>query len=345
MLRALSLPGRSFAVAALVALAACSNDGTSISQPLASADSIGTMTTESLGFAAYTSPIMGATFYVDPYSNAMKTATAWRTTRPLDAAQMDKIANTASAKWIGSWNTNVQSDVNTFTTAMSANGATPVFVAYNIPQRDCGGLSGGNTTSANAYKTWISGFAAGIGSRKAIVILEPDALAQMDCLSSTDQQLRLSLMNYAVNAFKAKGNIAVYLDAGNPRWKSASTIGQRLISAGIANATGFSLNVSNFYTTADNINYGTQVSYKVGGRHFVIDTGRNGLGPTADYQWCNPSGRALGNKPTTQTGNALVDAFLWIKTPGESDGACNGNPSAGAWMPDYALGLAQRAAY
>jgi len=25
--------------------------------------------------------------------------------------------------------------------------------------------------------------------------------------------------------------------------------------------------------------------------------------------------------------------------------ACNGAPAAGTWMPDYALGLAQRAAY
>ena len=126
-------------------------------------------------------------------------------------------------------------------------------------------------------------------------------------------------------------------------WKSAATVAQRLVSAGIAKAQGFSLNVSNFYLTSDITSYGTQVSALVGAKHFIIDTGRNGLGPAADGQWCNPAGRAIGQRPTSSTGNALIDAYLWIKTPDESDGSCNGAPSAGTWMPEYALGLAQRA--
>ncbi|HEU4535784.1 MAG TPA: glycoside hydrolase family 6 protein, partial [Polyangiaceae bacterium] len=74
-----------------------------------------------------------------------------------------------------------------------------------------------------------------------------------------------------------------------------------------------------------------------------IDTSRNGKG--SNGEWCNPSGRALGASPTASTGDPLVDAFFWLKAPGESDGACNGGPSAGTFWPDYALGLAQRAAY
>jgi cellulase/cellobiase CelA1 len=38
-------------------------------------------------------------------------------------------------------------------------------------------------------------------------------------------------------------------------------------------------------------------------------------------------------------------SYFWIKRPGESDGTCNGGPPAGQWWADYALGLAQRAAY
>jgi endoglucanase len=117
----------------------------------------------------------------------------------------------------------------------------------------------------------------------------------------------------------------------------------RLASAGITAAQGFALNVSNFLTTAENVTYGEQLSALVGGRHFVIDTGRNGLGPAPDLQWCNPAGRALGPHPTSATGHPLVDALLWVKMPGESDGACNGGKVSGEWMPEYALGLAQRA--
>jgi endoglucanase len=292
-----------------------------------------------------TSVLVGSKLWVDPYSSAAKTADAWRTTRPADATQMDKIAAQSQAIWIGNWNTNVATDVSNFTTKVAAAGAVPVFVAYNIPQRDCGGLSGGNLTIASQYRTWIDGFAAGIGTRRAVVILEPDALAAMGCLSSTDQQTRISLISYAIGKFKALGSTSVYVDAGHPRWMSTTTMATRLQQAGIANADGFSLNISNFIADSENITYGQTLSALVGNKHFIIDSGRNGLGPTADMQWCNPAGRALGTRPTTVTGVAGLDAFLWIKKPGESDGACNGAPSAGTWMPEYALGLAQRAAY
>lgn len=116
----------------------------------------------------------------------------------------------------------------------------------------------------------------------------------------------------------------------------------RLQASNIAAADGFALNVSNFISTASNVAFGNTLSALVNGKRFVVDTSRNGLGPTADYQWCNPDGRALGAAPSTSTGHALVDAFLWIKKPGESDGTCNGGPNSGAWWAEYALGLAQR---
>jgi endoglucanase len=76
-------------------------------------------------------------------------------------------------------------------------------------------------------------------------------------------------------------------------------------------------------------------------RHFVIDTSRNGQGPWtppvgaySDPQpWCNPPGRGIGDRPTTKTGNALLDAKLWIKVPGESDGQCT-RGTAGAIDPE-----------
>jgi endoglucanase len=304
-----------------------------------------TVTTPVTPPTATAASLVGATLYVSPASNARSTADSWRATRPADAAQLDKIAAQPQARWFGDWNTNIRADVDAATTSMTSRAAVPVFVAYNIPQRDCGGLSGGNQVGVAAYKQWITGFAAGIGSRRAAVILEPDALANMDCLSRADQQTRLSLIAFAIAAFKALPSTLVYVDAGHAKWQSASVMAARLTAAGVGDAAGFSLNVSNFVSDADNIAYGRQLSALIGGKHFVIDSGRNGLGPSANGEWCNPSGRALGKRPTTNTGVAGLDAFLWIKTPGESDGACNGAPAAGQWWADYALGLAQRAAY
>ncbi|SCE59467.1 endoglucanase [Streptomyces sp. Termitarium-T10T-6] len=51
-----------------------------------------------------------------------------------------------------------------------------------------------------------------------------------------------------------------------------------------------------------------------------------------------------GTPPTTDTGDERLDAYLWIKRPGDSDGTCRGGPPAGDWWPEYALGLARRAA-
>ena len=131
--------------------------------------------------------------------------------------------------------------------------------------------------------------------------------------------------------------------------------------------------------------------------HFVVDTSRNGQGPfnAAAYanppfnqpasviqtlnggSWCNPPARGLGVHPTANTGVSLLDAYLWVKTPGQSDGTCDAqggarawdyslytqpgwptdaagqatfdplwglsDPAAGAWFPQQALDLAQRA--
>jgi endoglucanase len=135
------------------------------------------------------------------------------------------------------------------------------------------------------------------------------------------------------------------MDAGNAGWGKPDQIFEPLQRAGIDQADGFSVNVSNFYSTEDSIAYGKELSSKVGDKPFVIDTSRNGNGPytggNPDERWCNPPGRALGETPTTKTADPLVDAYVWVKRPGESDGECKGGPKAGEWWADYALKLAK----
>jgi len=96
--------------------------------------------------------------------------------------------------------------------------------------------------------------------------------------------------------------------------------------------------------------------------HFVVDTSRNGTGPwdtstsglSGDPEnWCNPPGAGIGPAPEVDplASDPLVDAYLWIKVPGESDGQCRGSatgndpewgvpsPAAGAWFPQQAAQL------
>ncbi|MDP3958391.1 MAG: glycoside hydrolase family 6 protein [bacterium] len=283
-------------------------------------------------------PLQNAKFYVDPNGNARKEAEHLRAQADL----LEKIASNSQARWFGGWNQNIEADVSGYVGAASAQNAVPVLVAYNIPNRDCGNYSAGGAGSPDAYRSWINGFANGIAGRKAVVVLEPDAVALTSCLSEGDKQTRNALLKEAVTALKSKG-AAVYLDAGHSGWASEADLAARLKNAGLASADGFSLNVSNFETTSANAAYGAKISSLTGGTHFVIDTSRNGRG--GNGEWCNPWGRGLGERPTTNTGNSLIDAYLWVKAPGESDGSCNGGPSAGTWWLDYALMLARNAAF
>ncbi len=278
------------------------------------------------------SPVQFSTngFYVNPNTSVAKSG-------------IQALASQPVATWFGDWNSNIQNDAHSL--VANAGGKNAVMVAYDIPGRDCGGYSSGGTSQSN-YINWIRSLASGIGSSPATVILEPDALANITCLSSGDQSTRYSLLSQAVQILKQNGNTKVYLDAGHSGWNDPSVMAGRLAAANIAQADGFSLNVSNFDGTASEASYGSQISaalqQKIGKTsHFIIDTSRNGNGSNGD--WCNPSGRAIGQAPTTSTGNALVDAYLWVKTPGESDGYCNGGPSAGTWWQQYAQGLAQNA--
>lgn len=281
-------------------------------------------------------------FYVDPGSSAGQ----WAAANPGDgraAAIRASLANTPSARWFGNWSGTIGTATGAYVGAAANAGKLPILVAYNIPNRDiCGGQSGGGAGSVAAYNTWIAAFAGGIASRPAIVVLEPDALGDESCMSSAQISERNNLLINAIAQFKAKApNTWVYLDAGNPGWLSASTMAQHLADAGVTNAHGFSLNVSNFYTTAQNTAYGNAVNSSLSSskgytKPYVVDTSRNGNG--SNGSWCNPSGRRIGT-PTQKGGGA--EMLLWVKSPGESDGNCGtgSGSTAGQFLPQVAYNL------
>jgi endoglucanase len=402
-------------------------------------------------------------FYVaQPNRDAKEQIADLRSDGDRAAARLIKaLIETPQAVWFtGGTPKDIQRDVRRIVNRAAGKGAVPVLVAYNIPFRDCAQFSAGGATSAQEYRSWIDGFAAGIGDGKAVVILEPDGLgiipyydpygsadgssalewcqpAEADAQTAAPD--RFAMLNYAVAALKARPNVNVYLDGTHSGWLGVGDAAHRLVQAGVAQADGFFLNVSNYQFSANLVQYGTWVSsciayatavaagdfvncpnqYWNGGplpakiaqlrgewngvalsaygewsdasdvdlfntsginlryanmlgatqatTRFVVDTSRNGLGPWQppagaypDAQdWCNPPGRGLGLRPTADTGNDLLDAYLWVKIPGESDGECTRglgpggttvdpewgqvDPPAGAWFRDMALELVQNA--
>ncbi|MEU2600027.1 glycoside hydrolase family 6 protein [Streptomyces hirsutus] len=278
-------------------------------------------------------------FYADPDSSAKK----WVAASPGDGrapAINASIAGTPTARWFGSWSGAIGTATSAYAGAADHADKLPVLVAYNIYNRDyCGGHSAGGTASPSAYATWITQFAGGIANRPAVVILEPDSLGDYGCMTPAQIAERQGMLTGALSQFNRQApNTWVYLDAGNPAWAGPATMAQRLHEAGLRQAHGFSLNISNYFTTAENTAYGNAVNSELNARYgytkpFVVDTSRNGNG--SNGQWCNPSGRRIGT-PTRLGGGA--EMLLWIKVPGESDGNCGvgAGSSAGQFLPEAA---------
>ncbi|MPY60506.1 glycoside hydrolase family 6 protein [Streptomyces spongiae] len=326
------------ALAALGLTAGCSSGSGDGGSPVADG------TTEKA--ARKTSPGPGSPFWVDPAGPAARQIRLWRQEgRTEDAELLRRIADQPAALWPAG--DDPVTAIGEATRAAEQEGRTAVLVAYNIPHRDCGQHSAGGAYDAATYRYWIDRFAGAIGDSRALVVLEPDAVAHIvdGCTPREYHKEREQLLSEAVVRLKQQPRTTVYLDAGNPAWiREPWKLAEPLRRAGIAQADGFSLNVSNFQTDEATKAYGLRLSEELGGKHFVVDSSRNGNGPLNGARgtaWCNPPGRALGTRPTTETGEPALDAYLWIKRPGESDGQCRGGPAAGTWWPDYALGLAR----
>jgi len=221
-----------------------------------------------------------------------------------------------------------------------AQSARIAVVVYGLPERDCGGLSAGGL-DGDDYAEWTRAIGAALrdaADTSPIVILEPDSLALAPECGNVPE--RVEQLAAAVDAIAAESTW-IYVDGGHSDWLPADEMAELIeqvdeASTGGRGIRGFATNVSNFMPTGDEVAYAHEVAGRLDGLHAIIDTSRNGAG--SDGEWCNPPGRLVG-----ETGGALgddvVDTNLWIKPPGESDGECNGGPTAGRWWPEAAIEL------
>jgi len=272
-------------------------------------------------------------FYVDPDSQA---ATAAESATGDDRSADERLAATPQARWVTDPDPTVAAQqVADYTDAAQAAGQTGVLAIYAIPGRDCGAYSAGGV-EADTYLSWIGAVADAIEG-EPWVILEPDALPDLGACDG--QGDRAGMLRGAAELLDRAG-ARVYLDAGNSRWLSADEAAARIEQIGTAHLAGFALNVSNYRSTVESVQYGEIVSQLTGDLGYVIDTSRNGVEPTST-DWCNVRGMAIGENPRLVDDTTALDALLWIKRPGESDGTCNGGPEAGQWWPEIARELVE----
>jgi endoglucanase len=287
-------------------------------------------------------PYAGRAGYADPGSRTAQAAAAAQAAGDADAERVfSRLAGTPQGIWLtpeeypaGA----VAAYVTKVVGAADPADQVPTFVVYGIPDRDCtGGFSGGGLP-ADQYGPWVQEIADAVAaadpSVPVVAVVEPDALAS--ALACNRREQRVGLVADAVSRLAGAG-VATYLDGGHSNWIEPGRLAPLLREAGIGQARGFATNVSNYQTDADERAYGEELSGLLDGTHYIIDTGRNGNGSTED--WCNPTGRAYGTDPApAPEGDAEhLDASVWVKPPGESDGECGGGPPAGRFWPERAL--------
>lgn len=296
-------------------------------------------------------PLSGLTLWVDPRSAA---AQAEQRLRQDGAATDADTVQVISAQPVATW---LVVDDPAATTGRVVRKAElldqlPVLVLYHRPGRDCGSYSAGGAAEQDGYLDWVRAVSDAIGERSALVVVEPDAIAQAvsgQCAIEGRPDATYALLSAVVDILADNPNTFTYLDAGHPGWVAdIDALAAALRSSGVARASGFSLNVSNFASTADNQAYGDRLSAVLDDAQYVVDVSRNGRGapdaePGSVDAWCNPIGAALGEDPRLGPQRARAVGFLWIKEPGASDGSCRpGEPPAGQFWVESALRLVRQ---
>jgi endoglucanase len=201
------------------------------------------------------------------------------------------------------------------------------------------------------FKARVDAMAAAVDRRPAVFLLEIDAIGSSGCIRKVGSlPLWESYLRYEIDAVSALPHTVVYLEGGYSDANSASYTARVLNAAGVQRIRGFFTNDTHANWTIDEVHWATEVSRLTGGAHFIVNTAQNGRGPLrnphpttqGNEDLCNPPGRGLGPRPTTDTGFALADAWLWTSPPGNSSG-CGGGPPGGVFWPARAIGLAERA--
>jgi cellulose 1,4-beta-cellobiosidase len=349
-------------------------------------------------------PFAGARFYGYPEFASTAEKLAART--PAHAAALRKAAAFPVAVWLDTI-ARARRTAEWLDDALKQQTAAgqpvvPVFVVYDLPNRDCnaeasnGELSVKDGGEARYQREYIDPIAAQFqahASQRIVVVLEPDSLANVATNLGNDkcviaEPVYRRAIAYAV-AKLSLPNVFIYLDAAHAGWlgwpknlkKSVGIYKEVLAAAGGADRIrGFAVNVSNYdpvkdehgkrgdpsYPPPDELSYVNDLAdaLKAAGitdKGFIIDTSRNGRANvrTAPGNWCNIKGAGLGERPRADPA-PLVDAFVWVKTPGQADGTADpkaarfdpncasddatpGAPEAGEWFEPYLIELVKNA--
>lgn len=145
------------------------------------------------------------------------------------------------------------------------------------------------------YRSWIRDIAAGIGTARVAVILEPDLAISANHANARGMRDPSARKRMRMTAWAAKylartlRREAVYIDAGSADWLYLDEAVGLLQRSGIRYARGFALGATHYDAVSDNVAYAARLSaalaaHGIRGKHAVIDTADNGT-PFTWLEW------------------------------------------------------------
>lgn len=268
---------------------------------------------------------------------------------PQSAAAITELSSQNIVTWYSDRDSSATATIQSLLSSCSSSSRVIVAV-YGLPNKDCvaGYSTSGGNANANDYANFLNRLTGLMGDRKVLYVLEPDALgllANGGCAATSGYKAN---MITAVQKLSVNANADIYLDVGY--WTLAYqssltiviTIIKELVAAG--RIKGIALNTSNYRSTAEMAQLCQAFQNAMGSTAYrcIVDTSRNFNNPIST-EWCNVGTAGVGTLPTTSTGYSNVEAFIWAKPVGESDGTCNDGshtaeslvgPTAGLFFQD-----------
>lgn len=201
------------------------------------------------------------------------------------------------------------------------------------------------------FRRRVDEVVAATGHHPVVYLLELDAYGSSSCMARRrDLGQYEALVRYEVDRFATLPHAVVYLEAGYSDSNGPAYTARALNHSDIGRIRGFYTNDTHLNWTMTEVHWANKISRWTHGAHYIVNTAQNGNGPLwnrdrvhdGNEDLCNPPGRGLGPRRTTDTGVRAADAFMWTVVPGNSSG-CGGGPPGGVFWPARAIDLASRA--
>lgn len=269
-----------------------------------------------------------------------------------DRSLLGRIALQPRVTWFGAWISDASAEATARQYIANQTGGNPNVLAqiaiFRVdPWEQAACAKAPSSAQQASYRRWISAFAAGIGSSRVALVLQPDLPFAL--CAPHHGKVALGLVRYAAKVFAALPHTTAYIDVGAADWPTVKQAVSLLRGAGVAYARGFALNATHYDSNRSEVGFGAKVAAALArtglrGKHFVINTAENGVpwkywqyhGSHANPRVCKVKPdwpcMTLGVPPTPDaskflSGSArraaarLCDAFLWIGRPWLYDGA------------------------